>query len=826
MHHRPHRLCLTTIPLLLCLHLTALIPGYSAGAQTTEANQDQQAEPAPPAPGAIPVAEVSIRSQEVSRELESLALPEGPDPDLEEIREKLTRFKDSLDSRRSEPEFLELESVRERRLKDIATEWNRYAEAVGQRERELLEKSQDLNERQSRLDELEQVWSVTRDSARAQRAPPGVTTQIRSTLGDISGVKASLEKRFREILTVQGLLAAELRILRDDADRIDAQREELRRRLFVQDAPPLWEAIVAETDSSRVVGAVSSRWVTTVKTTVNFFLSNTDRLILHLVLGLVIFGLLLLLRKQAEAQGLTSREETAPYSHRLLSYPGASALLITVFLTLFLYPNRPIAVEDLILLLMLIPILRLSLVLVRGDIRILMGFLALLYAMDLTQKILAADLAVNRLIVLGEALIGVGVCVWLYRPQSPLREGHLAGFRKAIRLALPVALLFFAGSLVANVVGSVTLARRLVSGIVDSSTITIALAVVTLLLDGVMMASARGWLSKVSRVVRIHTQVFTQRMTSLFHLAALVLWAYAVLVSFGLYEPFSQWAGVALREEWGFGTVQISFIDIFLFFGVLIGAFVFTRLVGLTLEEEVFGRIRLPRGVPGAVAMVVRYSLAGLGILLALAAVGIDLGQFGLLAGALGVGLGFGLQNVVANFVSGIILAFERPIQKGDMIQLGTLWGTVSGIGVRATKIRSFDQSEVIIPNNDLITQQVTNWTLSDRRRRLDLPVKVAFGSDPRKVMEIMLKVAEEHPLTLKDQKPFAIFGGFGEHYIEFTLYFFITTENFLVAKNEVGFNVLDALEKAGIEMPTPKRRLLMENPTKPARKKPQPKKG
>jgi len=159
------------------------------------------------------------------------------------------------------------------------------------------------------------------------------------------------------------------------------------------------------------------------------------------------------------------------------------------------------------------------------------------------------------------------------------------------------------------------------------------------------------------------------------------------------------------------------------------------------------------------------------------------------------------------------------------MIQFGTLWGTVYGIGVRSTTVRSFDQSEVIIPNNDLITQQVTNWTLSDRRRRLDLPVKVAFGSDPRKVMEIMLKVAEEHPLTLEDQKPFAIFGGFGEHYIEFTLYFFIRTENFLVAKNEVGFNVLDALEQAGIQMPTPKRRLLMDTPAQTTKRKPRAKK-
>jgi small-conductance mechanosensitive channel len=828
MDHGSHRLHLMVVALLLCLLLPDLIPGGAAPAQFTQSNQGQQAEPAKPetpAPAAIPVAEVSIRAQEVARRLESFAKLAEPDPDLAKIREDLGVFEDSLETRKQRPGFQELEQLGERRLEDLATEWKRYESGVKKWETSLLAKSEELNDQMLQMDQLEVVWAVTRDTARAQRAPRAVTRQIGSTLEEIGGTKAMMEKRFREILALQELVAAGLRVLKDDADHIKSQREERRQRLFVRDAPPLWEAIAAETDSSRVVAAVSSTWIRNITTTVDFYLANLDRVLLHIVLALVIFAFLLFLRKQMHTLGLTPEEGTTSYSLRLLAYPGASALLVTIFLTFFLYPNRPVAVSDLALLLMLFPILRLSLGLVRGDVRILMWTLALVYATDLTQKILSADATASRLIVLLEAAIGLGLCVWAYRPKSQFRLGHLKGARRIIHLILPFALLLLAGSLVANIVGSVTLARRLASGVVDSSTVAVALSVVAILFDGVLVASVRGWLGKISRAIQKNEHVVTERLSSLVHLAAFILWANATLRAFGLYEPLRQWADVALFEKWGLGTVQISVIDVLLFFGVLIGAFMLTRIVGLFLEEDVFGRIRLPRGVPGAVAMVVRYTLAGFGILLALAALGINLGEFGLLAGALGVGLGFGLQNIVANFVSGVILAFERPIQKGDMIQFGTLWGTVSGIGVRATTVRSFDQSEVIIPNNDLITKQVTNWTLSDRRRRLDLPVKVAFGSDPRKVMEIMLKVAEEHPLTLEDQKPFAIFGGFGEHYIEFTLYFFIRTENFLVAKNEVGFNVLDALEEAGIQMPTPKRRLLMDTPAQTTKRKPRAKK-
>ena len=824
MNHPDHRHRFMLVALMIALTIPFVGSYHAARAQSTQTNQGQQtqqAQPQPEAPQAIPVAEVSIRAQEVAHELESFATLAEPDPDLAKIREDLGVFKDSLKARKQRPGFQELEKLGERRLEDLATEWKRYTDGVTKWEESLLAKSEELNDHMRQMEELEAVWGVTRDTARAQRAPRAVTRQIGSTLEEIGGTKAMLGKRFREVLGLQELVATELRNLKEDADSIEAQREERRQRLFVRDAPPLWEAIAAETDSSRVVAAVSSTWFRNVTTTVDYFLANLDRVFWHIVLALIIFAFLLFLRKQVHNLGLTPDEGTTSYSLRLLAYPGASALLVTIFLTFFLYPNRPVAVSDLALLLMLFPILRLSLGLVRGDVRILLGILALVYATDLTQKILSADAAASRLIVLLEAAIGLGLCVWAYRPKSPFRTGHLKGGRRVIHLLLPIALLLLAGSLVANIVGSVALARRLASGVVDSSTVAVALTVVALLFDGVLVASVRGWLGNIFRAIRKYEHAVTERLSSLAHLAAFILWATATLRAFRLYEPLRQWADAALFEKWGLGTVQISAIDILLFFGVLIGAFVLTRLVGVFLEEDVFGRIRTPRGVPGAVAMVVRYTLAGFGILLALAAVGINLSEFGLLAGALGVGLGFGLQNVVANFVSGIILAFERPIQKGDMVQLGNLWGTVSGIGVRATKIRSFDQSEVIIPNNDLITQRVTNWTLSDRRRRLELPVKVAFGSDPRKVMEIMLKAASEHPLTLEDQKPFAIFGGFGEHYIEFTLYFYIQTENFLVAKNEVGFNVLDALEEAGIQMPTPKRRLLIDTPARPTKRKP-----
>jgi small-conductance mechanosensitive channel len=227
--------------------------------------------------------------------------------------------------------------------------------------------------------------------------------------------------------------------------------------------------------------------------------------------------------------------------------------------------------------------------------------------------------------------------------------------------------------------------------------------------------------------------------------------------------------------------------------------------------------VRLPRGIPGAISMVIRYTVIGVGIFLAISTLGLDLGKFGLLAGALGVGLGFGLQNVIANFVSGLILVFERPIQVGDKVEVGTVLGNVKQIGVRSSTVQTFDGSEVIVPNADLISHQVTNWTLSDSRQRMKLPVKVAFDTEPEEVLEILLKIAREHPGVLDEPKPVATFNGFGDYFLDFTLYYWIS-ENIFQIKTEVALAVHRRIKEAGIEKPRPQQDIqlkIIDNPDK-----------
>jgi small-conductance mechanosensitive channel len=177
--------------------------------------------------------------------------------------------------------------------------------------------------------------------------------------------------------------------------------------------------------------------------------------------------------------------------------------------------------------------------------------------------------------------------------------------------------------------------------------------------------------------------------------------------------------------------------------------------------------------------------------------------------GAFGVGIGFGLQNVVNNFVSGLILLYERPIQVGDVLQVGALQGRVRRIGIRSSTLSTFDGAEVIVPNANLIATDVVNWTLSDRIRRVDIAVGASYGSDPREVLAVLDRVARAHAEVLASPEPTALFVGFGESALAFELRFWTPEyDAWIRVGSEVRTAIFAAFKDAGIEIPFPQRDL------------------
>jgi small-conductance mechanosensitive channel len=193
-----------------------------------------------------------------------------------------------------------------------------------------------------------------------------------------------------------------------------------------------------------------------------------------------------------------------------------------------------------------------------------------------------------------------------------------------------------------------------------------------------------------------------------------------------------------------------------------------------------------------------------LGFLIALAAAGVDFSKVTLLISALGVGVGFGLQGVVNNFVSGLILVFEHPVQVGDFVEVGTIFGEVRKIGFRASVLRTPDGADVIVPNSELIGSKVINWSLFDRLRRINISVGVAYGTDPNRVLDILLGIARKHPAVLAEPAPLAVFDRFGDSALRFTLLCWAFVDTFFLAQSELTIAINNAFKEAGIQIPFP----------------------
>jgi len=653
----------------------------------------------------------------------------------------------------------------------------------------------------SALDTLRQDWLEKEGYwVRWRETLPGpLPSASRSAFDEsrssIRGLLSTLDQRQARNVALQQEISTLLEAIQNVSKPVDQTLESLRRDVFKKSAPALYTSRYwrqydqALLDSLRQ-GLSNSSW-----TRPGFYAQHAAVILVQLI---VFVTVLVLVR-------LYSRDAVAPEWQFLSSHPVASALFVTFVASGLFYQQPPSLVN-----------LALRTVTIGSAAFLLKGLLHrenarrglyALIAVVIGSRLLEAmyvPITMQRLYMLAAALL-----LALFMFDSARRERR----QETPAPLLPSILLLAAGlfftAAVAQLTGYSTLAFW-ISDIVTNTVFTVLLLLMTLhLLRGAIdFMIASDTLQKL-RFFSKHGSSLAQRLKLLILIVVLLEGGLYLLVVWGLFDSPGEARAVIAAYGFSVGDTQLQ-VGMFIWAGlVMLLTFQSSWLVRSLLDVSVLRSRRYDRGVRDAVRKLVHYTLLTLGLLIALTTAGVDPRVFALLGGAFGIGIGFGLQNIVNNFVSGIILLFERPIKAGDTIVIDSEWGTVKRIGLRSTVVETLDNSEIIVPNSLLISEKVTNWTLSTAMARIVHPVGVAYGSDIGKVLEILRAAADAHPLSLEDPGPSAIFTGFGDSSLDFELRVWIADiRERLRVKSEIFQAIERGLSEAGIEIPFPQRDL------------------
>jgi potassium efflux system protein len=614
-----------------------------------------------------------------------------------------------------------------------------------------------------KLERARGTWSRTLTRTATVEAGEAVVSRVERSVARIDEATAHVTGLRVKVLALSDRLVDRTTAVRETLHKLENATRSQGMRLLVANRPPLWRRDLGT--------ALGNEWPQVPRRLGEFRDSTWAYLVLDgrpfILQGLLAVALLLLFRQLPEM--VRRRDAVATMSEntvRLLTQPYAMALLLAMLPSPAFHPSAPRRVTQLIGLLALLAVARvLRIVNKHAPLSTYAGVLLLLVA-DRTATALSTLPTVSLLLFLFEITVGWSLSFASRRRLlAEGRNGWMARLLGIAQWALAVALLAEIGgwSSLAALTGRLVL----ISGITG-----IMLYAATISVEALMAFALASRLLRSSRFVDRNQELVQRWSANAVKLVGFAYWLQIVLGALGLTTVAGETLDAFLATGVTAGALSISIGGTLAFVLTLVAVMIANRFLHEVLEDEVFPRTNLPRGIPDALLALSRYTIWSLGFLLALAAAGVQMGQLSILLGGLGVGIGLGLQDVVKNFAAGLTLLLERRVHVGDAVQIQDkdVFGRVRSIGIRASVIRNWNGTEVVIPNDDLVSGTVTNWTLSDQTHRLEVPVGVAYGVDPEAVIALLLKVASEADYLLRRPPPTAVFKGFGESSLDFML--------------------------------------------------------
>ena len=586
-------------------------------------------------------------------------------------------------------------------------------------------------------------------------------------------ILASIDKLLEQVSSVGGeLIKAQQKyspgqvVISRRIITINKTLNSIRKEAFSRNSYSLFEPGYYRQFNRALFSDFTSSLATNLKTPNNFYKDRGWSIVLQVFLILIITQLLINRRKQSRP--------IAEEWHFLFQRPLAGAIFINIILVgnfTQQYQNLPLVWRWMLFVILTAAAIRLINHLYPKSVeKNVIKIIAVIFIVSDTLQTFGMP---EPLLQIYNILLCAAVIPFCWQLTREIPE-ELSKKRFLLYLGLGIAVV----GLITSMLGFERFASMLIHATLSTFIFVIIIVRIALRLvsGGIESFMHLDWIRNRSFMQVLGLNEATRKLQALLQIIIVVNAALILLVVWNIFDNFQDARNAIMNYEFIFGELALSVKMVILVIIILYLTSLFSWVIQAFVDSQVMTPRKMDIGIKESLKRLFHYGFFTLGFLIAVSTAGLDLQKITILVGALGVGIGFGLQNIVNNFVSGLILLFERPVKVGDIINIDQDWGTITKIGLRSTVFETFDNSEIIVPNADLIAQKVTNWTFSNKVVRAVLPVGVAYGSPLEKVLEILNKAAKEHPDVLKYPVPNSIFEGFGSSSIDFQLRFWVRT--------------------------------------------------
>ncbi len=779
-----------------CIHFCWFLIGLAGSVQYSSA---ATATPTAtiPEPTPIPLSDIAVQAESATLSLRRIQTTLSSDQVTTDGAKRIPELKDELELRTEEMEKLLGASLPLEFLYRMDVVVQAFGGELSRWNHDLAANAKTLEGHIAELERLSKIWKATLGVPELSQAAPEIPKRVQSLIGSIADTQHAVIALREKDLAMLGEVLESIARLQAASSALDQAENTAVKKLFTQDSPPIWSIDAMQwTKQSRA----SLIWHAGASVCAAFIKRRPEVFLVHAFLLLLLLFVVYWLRR-----GLHKWTKTDPELRRAAPFfdvPVSTAITLSFLIATPLYSLAPFVLRAILGGAILIPTALILRRLIDRRLFPIVNALLVFYFADQLRTMMVVLPTSGRFLYSAEMLGGTLFTIWLIRRENSLTDGAntTKTFGRVIRIAARIGLIIFPVTFLANVFGYVNLSNLLGSGTLRSAYFGAALYATLRVVEGLIIISMEVGPLSLLRVVRFNRPILQRRICGVAAFLAFLYWLSLTLNFFAVRTLLIESAAAALEAPISIGSLTISAGQILAFAVAVWASFLVSKFLRFFLEGDVYSHWKLERGIPQAISAMVHYVVLLVGFFVALAALGVDLTKVTILAGAFTVGVGFGLQTVINNFVCGLILLFERPIKIGDVIQVDADIGEVRRIGIRASVIRTVDGSDVIVPNGTIISNKVTNWTFSDRYRVIEVPVSVARGVAPHRVIEVLKSLAASYPGLAKEPAPQAYVINFAPGSLSFQLRAWTDRyEDWVQVRSDLSIAVDEALARENI---------------------------